>query len=101
MAIYKRDRSFNKILNEVTMDTVPLQFIKRIRVSMRDGSVMTLGPEDVTEFNSVDDLLMNSTISADIADMAIELDHDLIENHVKTEIQSILDVVDNESNTRM
>lgn len=101
MAIYKQDRSFNHILDEVSMNTIPMQFIKYVRAVLRDGSVLLLGPDDLTEFATIDDVLTNSTLSPDIANMTIELNHALIEERVKTDINSFLTEVNDESDPSM
>ena len=90
MAINKRDRSFSKILDQIDIDTIPFNFIKEIRVELSDGSVMTLTKEDLAEFSSVEDILMNSSISQDVTDMLVQLDYESIEENVISEVDKLL-----------
>lgn len=101
MAIQKRDRSFNNILKEVSMNTIPLVFVKRLQVTLTSGETRAMTRDELVNFDSVDDVLCNSNISSDIVDMTIELDHSYIEETVKSEINDLLDIVTDESNPRL
>ena len=90
MAISRRDRSFSKIINEVDVATIPVHFIKRLKLTLDDGSLYLIDQEEVQKANSIEELLMSMSIASQIIDMSIELDYDGIELEVTDKVTNLL-----------
>lgn len=94
MAIFRRDRSFSKIINEVDVESIPVHFIKRLKISLIDGSTIIIDHEDIQKVESIEALLIASDFASDIVDMAIELDYDGIEEDVTDQVNRLLNYKD-------
>tara|TARA_B100000902_G_scaffold399574_1_gene471118 strand:+ start:4009 stop:4305 length:297 start_codon:yes stop_codon:yes gene_type:complete len=90
MAISRRDRSFSKIINEVDVETIPVHFIKRLKLSLDDGSLYIIEQDEVQKASSIEELLMSMAIASQIIDMSIELDYDGIELDVTEKVTNLL-----------
>jgi hypothetical protein len=90
MAISRRDRSFSKIINEVDVATIPVHFIKRLKLTLDDGSLYLIDQEEVQKANSIEELLMSMSIASQIIDMNVELDYDGIELEVTDKVTNLL-----------
>jgi hypothetical protein len=90
MAISRRDRSFSKIINEVDVATIPVHFIKRLKLTLDDGSLYLIDQEEVQKANSIEELLMSMSIASQIIDMSVELDYDGIELEVTDKVTNLL-----------
>ncbi len=90
MAISRRDRSFSKIINEVDVEKVPVHFIKRLKLSLDDGSLYIIEQDEVQKASSIEELLMSMAIASQIIDMSIELDYDGIELDVTEKVTNLL-----------
>ena len=90
MAISRRDRSFSKIINEVDVETIPVHFIKRLKLFLDDGSIIVIDQEEVQKVDSIEELLMSLHVASQITDMSIELDYDLIETDVTEQVTNLL-----------
>ena len=90
MAISRRDRSFSKIINEVDVDTIPVHFIKRLKLTLDDGSLYIIEQDEVQKASSVEELLMSMHIANQLVDMSIELDYEGIELDVTEKVTNLL-----------
>ena len=90
MAISRRDRSFSKIINEVDVETIPVHFIKRLKLSLDDGSLYIIEQDEVQKASSIEELLMSMAIASQIIDMSIELDYEGIELDVTEKVTNLL-----------
>lgn len=90
MAISRRDRSFSKIINEVDVETIPVHFIRSLKLQLDDGSLIIIDQEELEKCDSLEELLINSNIAHQIVDMNIELDYDLIESDVTEKVNNLL-----------
>jgi hypothetical protein len=90
MAISRRDRSFSKIINEVDVATIPVHFIKRLKLTLDDGSLYLIDQEEVQKANRIEELLMSMSIASQIIDMNVELDYDGIELEVTDKVTNLL-----------
>jgi hypothetical protein len=94
MAIERKDRSFDRIFDEVSLDTIPIDYLKSIMLVLIDGTEVELHREDL-EFlgsNSQEDLI-SKLAREDVVDIAIQLDYDLIKNDVTKNVNAILDTL--------
>ena len=96
MAIFRRDRSFSKIMNEVDVESIPVHFIKRLKISLVDGSQVIIDHDELQKVESIESLLIASDFVSEIVDMAIELDYDGIEEDVTDQVNRLLNYKDNQ-----
>jgi len=94
MAIFRRDRSFSKIINEVDVETIPVHFIKRLKLTLFDGRMEIIEADELSDAPSMEALLMTKEYVSEIMDMAIELDFDLIETDVTDQVNRLLNFKD-------
>lgn len=95
MAIYQRDRDFNKIFSEITIDVVPLRFIKNITCLLEDGTQVVLDEETLREADegNTDDLeklIKKLDFYETLSDLQIRIDYDLVERDVDDRVRDIL-----------
>ena len=90
MAISRRDRSFSKIINEVDVETIPVHFIRSLKLHLDDGSVIIIDQDELEKCDSIEELLLHSNVASQIVDMNIELDYDLIESDVTEKVNNLL-----------
>lgn len=84
MPIERKDRSFDRIFNEVEIKSVPPKYINEVKITLRDGGVILLSSmEEASEVTS-------SLNIEEIADISISLDYDSVKRDVTTEIGDIL-----------
>jgi hypothetical protein len=90
MAVYRRDRSFSKIIDEVEMEAIPVSYIKTIVLNLEDGSMVELKQEDLKKVETLEELLTIGFSDIAIVDMRIELDFDMIEDNVTDKVNRLL-----------
>lgn len=90
MAIERKDRSFERIFNEVSLEKVPLAYVDKIIITTVDGDTITLSGDEVQSMTSESDILSAISNSNDIADIAIGLDYDSIKNDISKEVGIVL-----------
>ena len=90
MAIERKDRSFDRIFNEVTLEKVPLAYVDKIIITTVDGNTITLSGEEVQSMTSENDIFSVISDSNDIADIAIALDYDSIKADISKEVNIVL-----------
>lgn len=94
MAIHRRDRSFSKILDEVDVESIPVHFIKRLKLTLIDGRTVVIDKDDLQRVDTIEELLMASSYVGEIVDMGIELDYDGIEEDVTDQVNRLLNYKD-------
>ena len=72
------------------METIPVHFIKRLKLSLDDGSLYIIEQDEVQKASSIEELLMSMAIASQIIDMSIELDYDGIELDVTEKVTNLL-----------
>ena len=84
MSIDRNDRSFDHIFDEIQVHSIPVKYIDRLRVILKDGTeIDTADPEHQKRVISAVD-------AADIKDLQISLDYDAIKKDVTNEINDVL-----------
>ncbi len=94
MAIERKDRSFDRIFDEVSLETIPFDYVKSVILVLMDGSEVELHSEDLAFLgtDSQEDLI-SKLAREDVIDIAIQLDYDLIKNDVTKNVNAILDTL--------
>ena len=84
MSIERNDRSFDNIFDEIQIHSIPVKYIDRIKVILKDGTeIDTSDPEHQKRIIAAVDV-------GDIHDLQISLDYDAIKKDVTKEIKNTL-----------
>lgn len=89
MAIERKDRSFDRIFEEVSFERVPFDYVQTLKIHMVDGSVLDLTEEEIRNAENENELFENISRD-DIADVAITLDYDGIKEDVSATVENVL-----------
>lgn len=92
MPIERKDRSFNKIFDEVSLDSIPFEYIKSVKLFLIDGTEIDIEQEDLAEIGNTSDLIQNLT-REDVVDIAIAIDYELIQTDVTKNISAVLNTL--------
>ena len=90
MPIERKDRSFDKIFDEITLDKIPMDFIHTVRITFTDGSVTDLTGTELQNLNSEHDILKRFE-GQGVIDVAIQIDYSAIKEEVQNEVKGVLD----------
>jgi hypothetical protein len=98
MAIYKRERSFNNILKEISVLKVPLQFVSMIKCQLRCGDLVEFNKQDFeeSEATDVECMIRNWEFYDQIEDFQIRIDFSKVEKDVDVEVSKLLDKINND-----
>lgn len=99
MPIERKDRSFDKIFDEVTLDRIPMDYIKSIRVKFHDGTYTDLSKVELENMTSEHDILRR--FETDVLDVAITLDYNLIKKDVKSDVKNVLGTLFKDSDSEV
>lgn len=85
MPIERKDRSFDRIFDEVEVHNVPAKYIKSVMIILSDNSTI--------EVNDFDDAraIIESMTPSEVLDVNVSLDYDSIKADVTGEIKNVLD----------
>jgi len=87
MAIYRKDRSFDKIFEEVTLDKIPMDYVNDIKLTLKDGSTLILDPNDFAGYDQPHDFVNTRD---DIRDISISLDYEKIKQDISSNINGMM-----------
>ena len=90
MPIERKDRSFDKIFDEVTLDKIPMDFISSVKITFTDGSNVEIEGIELKNINSEHDILKRFE-NEGVLDVAIQLDYAGIKQEVQSEVKNVLD----------
>lgn len=93
MALVKRDRSFDDILDDVVMNELPLKFIASIQVHLNNGGLLVFDREDLEGIEEIDALLASKAMDQYremVMDIQITMDSDLIKSSVQGHVTGLL-----------
>ena len=83
MPIERKDRSFDLIFDQVSMDHVPAEYIKEVRVDLSTGERITLTKSDLQMIKnkSADDIIKALTVDS-MSNISLILDYTAIKSDV-------------------
>ena len=83
MPIERKDRSFDLIFDQVSMDHVPAEYIKEVRVDLSTGERITLTKSDLQMIKnkSADDIIKALTVDSK-SNISLKLDYTAIKSDV-------------------
>lgn len=84
MPIERKDRSFDRIFNEVDVQSVPSKYIMVVQIILEGG--------DVIEVHDFDDaqMIIEQLDRSQVVDVNISLDYESIKADVTSEIKTVL-----------
>jgi hypothetical protein len=89
MAIERKDRSFDKIFDQVTLDRIPMDYVMQIKISLLDGNIVHMDKDQISDIGDEVDIV-ESLERNDIADVEIQLDYESIKNDVSRKVKKVL-----------
>lgn len=90
MAIERKDRSFDRIFDEVSVDRVPMDYVMSVKVHLQDGTIMELDRSQLDALAEEGSDIFDAIKRDDVADIAISLDYDSIKNDVSATVKHTL-----------
>lgn len=83
MPIERKDRSFDLIFDQVSMDHIPAKYIKEIAVDLGTGERITLTKDDLLMIHnkSADDIIAALTVDS-MSNISLKLDYSAIKSDV-------------------
>lgn len=89
MPIERKDRSFDLIFDQVSVDEIPADYIIEINISLVDGSNLKITNEDLHGMES--GMSPMSTVAReDISDIAVKIDYEAIKRDVQNGVSGYL-----------
>lgn len=90
MSIERKDRSFDKIFEEVTFDRIPMDYVLYVKIHLKDGSIMTVSSEDLSSSSTEIDIL-GDIEREDVLDISFSLDFDSIKEDIGLTVNDVFD----------
>ena len=93
MPIERKDRSFDLIFDQVTMDQVPADYIEEVHIYMLSGETITLTKEDLLLIRNSPDTkedIISTLIRDDMSEINLKLDYDAIKSDVLNGVTNFL-----------
>lgn len=87
MPIERKDRSFDLIFDQVSMDHIPTDYILEIKFTLSDGSEIVMTKDDLP----LDNNPITSMLQDDIVDIAVRIDYESIKSDVIGGVKDFLD----------
>ena len=89
MPIERKDRSFDKIFEQVSLDTIPMDYVQAVRVNLLDGSILELDASQIQGLSSEKEIVQTLKRN-DITDVQISLDYESIKADVSNNVKRLL-----------
>ena len=93
MAIYKKDKSFSNILDDILFDNIPIEYIHWIVLHLTDGRKIKVVPSDLSNVADTDNLFDDprlESIGPIVDDIEIVMDSDKLKNNVLQYVNKVL-----------
>jgi hypothetical protein len=82
MPIERKDRSFDIIFDQVSLDHVPAEYILEIIIELMDGSSIAMTREDLIEIERSGKDIVSHLMKDDIKDIQVKIDFELVKSDV-------------------
>lgn len=89
MAIHKKDRSFDRIFEQVTLDKIPMDYIHFVQINFEDGSTIELSTSDIQHLSDPSEI-SGTQERTDIKDINISLDYERIKSDISFNVKKVL-----------
>ena len=93
MPIERKDRSFDLIFDQVTMDQVPADYIDEVHIHLLSGETVTLTKEDLLLLRNKPDTkddVISTLIRDDMSEISLKLDYEDIKSDVLSGVTNFL-----------
>lgn len=82
MPIERKDRSFDIIFDQVSLDHVPAEYILEIIIELMDGNAISMTREDLIEIERSGKDIVSHLMKDDIKDIQVKIDFELVKSDV-------------------
>jgi hypothetical protein len=82
MPIERKDRSFDIIFDQVSLDHVPAEYILEIIIDLVDGKQLTMTKEDLARIEKSGQDVVNHIMQDDIKDIQVKIDFERVKSDV-------------------
>jgi len=90
MSIERKDRSFDLIFDEVSLDHVPAEYIIEIIIKLLDGNTITMTREDLMSIDKSGNDIVSHIMQDDVVDIAVKLDYERVKDDVLKGVSGFL-----------
>jgi hypothetical protein len=90
MSIERKDRSFDKIFEEVTFDRIPMDYVLYVKIHLKDGTIMTVSSEDLSTSSTEIDILGDISRD-DVLDISFSLDFESIKEDIGLTVDDVFE----------
>ena len=90
MPIERKDRSFDIIFDEVSLDHVPAEYILEIKIELMDGNYISMTKEDLIEIERSGKDIVSHLMKDDIKDIQVKIDFELVKSDVQNGVGGFL-----------
>jgi len=98
MSIERKDRSFDKIFEEVTFDRIPMDYVLYVKIHLKDGTIMTVSSEDLSTSSTEIDILGDIS-REDVLDISFSLDFESIKEDIGLTVDDVFEKMFGKTNT--
>jgi len=99
MPIHKRDRNFQKIVNELEIKSVPTEFVQQLTLVCENGDRITFEDETIQTFQDEKDFISamiklvedNDDLQSKIIDVEIVINYKKLEENIGNLTKQLLD----------
>lgn len=82
MPIERKDRSFDLIFDQVSLDHVPAEYIIEIIIDLVDGRVMTMTKDDLIAIEKSGKDIVGHLMKDDIQNISVKIDFESVKKDV-------------------
>lgn len=90
MPIERKDRSFDQIFDQVSLDHVPIEYIIEIVLELRNGDTVIIEREDLLMMESKTGNAMSSIMKDDIENISVKIDYEAVKEDVIGSVEGFL-----------
>jgi len=69
----QHDPAFEELLNDVSMETIPVRFIEKISIHLNNSTTLNIDKEGLTQINTTEDIFEDDEIRK-YRDMVVDID---------------------------
>lgn len=91
MSIVRKNREISRIMDQVELITIPVNFIKKLVVFLENDKKLIFSPDDLQNVDSLEMLLHDVSTTANIEDIHVELDFHFLEKTIEKQVKALLD----------
>lgn len=90
MPIERKDRSFDLIFDQVTLDHVPVEYILEIVLELVSGETIIIEQEDLIAMEAKTGNAISSIMKDDIINISVKIDYDTVKEDVINGVEGFL-----------